>query len=225
MPEFGEKLTPEQEDQERRLRKEREPGYAAVVKEYLQLHEIFRSGASGGIIGMTEKWIEQLEEHRRCRSLFPKDSGGIYILLDGQACVKNSYEPERDRLDPDDSKLSSSGYEFKISGRQVPALMDVLGAERYLQVQGYSYYGNVYAQADSPVTCAFLKEEMLYLLPYYDLYRLKEDLDAKYDKDDKKQQSGDLQKIKDRAEKQFKKVLREINSDIDNFAKKVRRNQ
>jgi|TARA_B110000285_G_scaffold235272_1_gene315995 hypothetical protein len=57
--------------------------------------------------------------------------------------------------------------------------MDVLGAERYLQVQGYSYYGNVYAQADSPVTCAFLKEEMLYLLPYYDLYSLKDDLEAK----------------------------------------------
>ena len=181
---------------------------------------MFRSGANGGIIGMTEKWIEQLEEHRRCRSLFPKDSGGIYVLLDGQACVKNSYEPERDRLDPDDSKLSASGYEFKISGRPVPALMDVLGAERYLQVQGYSYYGNVYAQADAHVTCGFLKEEMLYLLPYYDLYSLKDDLEAK-----QKQLNGDLQKIKDRAEKQFKKVLREINSDIDNFAKKVRKNQ
>lgn len=61
---------------------------------------------------------------------------------------------------------------------------------------------------------------MLHLLPYYDLYSLKDDLEAKQE-----QANGDLRKIKDRAEKQFKKVLREINSDIDNFAKKVRKNQ
>ena len=35
MPEFGEKLTPEQEEAERKIRKDREPEYATLVKEYL----------------------------------------------------------------------------------------------------------------------------------------------------------------------------------------------
>lgn len=147
--------------------------------------------------------------------------------MEGSACVKNSYDPERDRIDPDDSKLSGRGFAFG----PAPALLDVLGAERYLQVQGFSYYGNIYAQSDSNVTCGFIKEELLYLLPYYDLYKLKEDLEAKYypspeerGKREKGGMRGDLYKMKDGAEKHFKKVLREINTEIDNFAKKVKKN-
>ena len=101
-------------------------------------------------------------------------------------------------------------------------------------MQGYSYYGNVYAAKEEvSVTCGFIKEEMLYLLPYYDLYQLKNDLEAKYypsaEERDRKEKEGikddqSLVKMKDKAEKHFKRVLREINAEIDNFAKKVKKN-
>ena len=132
-------------------------------------------------------------------------------------------------MDPDDSKLSGHGFKF---ARPAPALLDVLGAERYLQVQGFSYYGNIYAQLESHVTCGFIKEELLYLLPYYDLYKLKEDLEAKYypstEERERREKEGikdeSLVKMKDKAEKHFKRVLREINAELDNFARKVKKN-
>ena len=53
-----------------------------------------------------------------------------------------------------------------------PAQYDILGAEKYLQVQGYSYYGSIYSTCEQKggTTCGFIKEEMLYLIPFYDLY-------------------------------------------------------
>ena len=49
--------------------------------------------------------------------------------------------------------------------------MDVLGAENYLRVQGYTYYGSVFAT--SKATCGFISEEKLHILPFYDLYAMK----------------------------------------------------
>lgn len=85
--------------------------------------------------------------------------------------------------------------------------MEVFGAEMYLQVQGGTHFGNVYAHADSQATIGFLKAETLQLLPFFDLNILKRDLEEKY--------AIDLSKMKSNAEKYFKKVVREINTDYE----------
>ena len=60
--------------------------------------------------------------------------------------------------------------------------MDLIGVERFLQVQGYTYYGSAYASSEQKnwTTCGFIKKELLYLIPFYDLYQLKKDLEEKY---------------------------------------------
>lgn len=151
-----------------------------------------------GLIQLTNRFIDQIEEYQKMRKNLPLDSDGLYILLDGSVCIRNSYDPEREKLDSNDSKYPAIGFDF----RAVPQHMDVIGAEKYLKVQGYTYYGNAYAQGEATVTCGFMKEESLYLLPFYDLYQLKQDLEHKY--------TTELPKTKDRAQKYFKKVLREI---------------
>ena len=114
---------------------------------------------------------------------------------------------------PDDSqhhsKSSGPGLEF-VSGQA----MDVIGAERFLQVQGHAFYGSVFAHSDK-TTCGFLKEEKLYLLPYYDLYKLKGNLESIYSKD--------LQIVRDKSEKKYKQVLREIQNDFENYYRKVKK--
>ena len=61
--------------------------------------------------------------------------------------------------------------------------MDVFGAEKFLQVQGYTYYGCAYStteKKDGGTVCGFLREDLLYLIPFYDLYRLKTDIEKRY---------------------------------------------
>lgn len=126
MPDFGCQLTPEQEEKEIIKFNKRAPKYTEMVKEYVMMDEIFHKG----IISMTDKLIDQLEDHKKAKQLYPRNSGGLYILLEGATCVRNSYNAEYDRMDPDDSKLSEIGFKFKPD----PALLDVFGIERYLQV-------------------------------------------------------------------------------------------
>ena len=165
MPKFDIKLKKEQKEAEEKIRAEREPAYAQMVKIAYETDDIMKKG----LITMTDKIINQLVEYKNQKGTFAKDSDGIYIILDGHTIVKNNY--------PDDSKQSGAGLEFK-HGEP----LDVIGAERFLQVQGHAFYGSVYAN-DKTVKCGFLKQEKLHLLPYYDLYQLKEDLEEKYDKD------------------------------------------
>ena len=63
-----------------------------------------------------------------------------------------------------------------------PEAMDMIGAEKFLQVQGYSYYGSAYAQTDNEggTSRGFIKKELLYLIPFYDMYQLKKDLEERY---------------------------------------------
>jgi len=85
--------------------------------------------------------------------------------------------------------------------------MDVFGAEKYLMVQGFTYYGNIYCHKDNPVTVGFLKEEKLHLLPFYDLYTLKSELEKRY--------VDHFSKTKEKMEKTFKKVIREIDNETE----------
>ena len=78
---------------------------------------------------MTDKLIDQLENHKKAKLLYPRNSGGIYILLEGSAVVKNSYDPDLDKIDSNDDKITGHGFEFK---RPLAGPLDVLGAERYL---------------------------------------------------------------------------------------------
>jgi len=73
--------------------------------------------------------------------------------------------------------------------------MDIFGAEKFLQVQGYTYYGSLYGpdpekgddknkkeikKKKEATTCGFIRKEQLYLIPFYDLYHLKKDLEERY---------------------------------------------
>ena len=63
-----------------------------------------------------------------------------------------------------------------------PESMDLIGVEKFLQVQGYTYYGCAYAQTDEEggTSCGFIKKELLHLIPFYDLYQMKKDLEERY---------------------------------------------
>lgn len=72
-----------------------------------------------------------------------------------------------------------------------PECMDIVGAEKFLQVQGYTYYGSLYAAGElnknkmessieQAVKCGFIDQNLLHLIPFYDFYKLKQDLEDRY---------------------------------------------
>jgi len=75
---------------------------------------------------------------------------------------------------------------LKICPEEEKKFGDYFGASKFLQEQGYCVFGDIIACADQsnpkkklkgndPVTtCLFLSKELLYLIPFYDLYMLKE---------------------------------------------------
>lgn len=83
--------------------------------------------------------------------------------------------------------------------------MDIFGAEKFLQVQGYAYYGCAYSTQEKAggTTCGFIRKEQLYLLPFYDLYNLKKNLEAHY--------RGRCRKYQDVAKDLYEHALRKIN--------------
>jgi len=83
--------------------------------------------------------------------------------------------------------------------------MEIFGCENYLQVQGTSYFGTVFASTNC--TIGFIKEQNLQLIPFYDLYILKEALEKKY--------ANDLSKLSAMCDKNYKKIIREIKSEYD----------
>ena len=164
---------------------------------------------------MLTKLKIQLEEYKKNRSNFPKDSDGMYILLEGAITVKNNFNSKKlINKDKDGKDLPWDGTSWKIPPIELypsqttldkqnnsdksknmvkipaPDMLDVFGLERFLFVQGYSYYGMVYAttnektatkpSSQQTTTCGFIKAEDLSVLPFYDLYRLKEDLEERY---------------------------------------------
>ena len=155
---------------------------------------------------MLTKLKIQLEEYKKNRSNFPKDSDGMYILLEGAITVKNNFNSEDPEgtiknedgtpkyppheLYPKLEKQSTSDRHKTVVKNDRPEMLDVFGLERFFFVQGYSYYGSVYATTNEKTaikppsqqttTCGFIKAEDLSVLPFYDLYRLKEDLEERY---------------------------------------------
>lgn len=152
---------------------------------------------------MTRKMISQLEEYKEnCKNL-PEEAEGIYILLEGSVTVKNDFNPSDplglkgehkepfDLLNPN-PKGGAADRSTQYRGRQAkaqvggdrPEVMDVFGAEKFLQVQGYSHYGCLYSTAEkkagSTTTCGFIRKEGLQLIPFYDLYALKQALEDRY---------------------------------------------
>ena len=83
-------------ENEIKIRDQRQPNYAAMVKFAETIDEINKKG----LIKMTDKLIGQLEEYKKNKSEFPIESDGIYILLEGAITVKNEFNPS----DPDGIK-------------------------------------------------------------------------------------------------------------------------
>ena len=85
----------------------------------------------------------------------PKDPDGIYLLIDGNFAVKNEYNWTEGAMNKnpvdlfnqlrEEGKISKTTVKGGESVGQKPELMDVVGAEKYLQVQGYTYYGCLYS--------------------------------------------------------------------------------
>ncbi len=76
--------------------------------------------------------------------------------------------------------------ELKLCPEEEKKFGDYFGASKFLQEQGYDVFGDIVACSDQsntkkklkgndPVTtCLFLSKDLLYLIPFYDLYMLKE---------------------------------------------------
>jgi hypothetical protein len=143
---------------------------------------------------MIDKLVKHFDAYKESRGNFPKDSDGLYILLEGSVTVKNDFSvnpdgtigPPKDLYNTakQDNKnvIGTRGKATSNVKQERPEMLDVFGAEKFLQVQGYSYYGSMYSteQKSGGTTCGFIKQEFLYLLPFYDQYRLKEDLEERY---------------------------------------------
>ena len=144
---------------------------------------------------MLKKLEDHFKQYKSSRGLFPKDSDGIYFLIEGSVTVKNDFNPglvstigqPKDLYNLTQTKNDAKNSVQKSKGgssakQDRPEILDVLGAEKFLQVQGYSYYGSIYSTAEKKggTTCGFIDENYLYLLPFYDLYKMKEDLQARY---------------------------------------------
>ena len=187
MPKFQIRLTKEQQIHEKKIREARTPFYAQMVKFSEQLTETNKK-----VTYLAEKMIDQTVEYGKNKSNLPKDAQGIFILLEGQVTVKNDFNvndpnglnpsqyPPLDFYPP--AKQEGKGKQAAKQDR--PELYDVVGAERFLQVQGYSYYGSIYStcEAKQGTTCGFMNQDSLYLIPFYDLYQFKDDLEKRYAK-------------------------------------------
>lgn len=217
-----------------------QPLYKTEVDRSTKCHDLNREI----LTGVLERMEKHLVGYRKGRQhdaevekRLPEDPAGIYILIDGQFTVKSEYnfEPNGGMNKPIDlyKKSQPETTLNKTIGRSKgdglahrPESMDVVGAEKFLQVQGYTYYGCLYAssqqkaesrrgatrermpsvtrggrdlaatvgstvtsQPDEPnsassarvsTVCGFVDAKLLHLLPFYDLYVLKDDLQDRY---------------------------------------------
>lgn len=103
---------------------------------------------------------EGIDEEDGADQKLPEDPAGIYILLDGLFTVKSEYNFEDGGMNkPIDLYKKSPRADGNAVNKTVgtrskgdafahrPEPMDVVGAEKYLQVQGYTYYGCLYASS------------------------------------------------------------------------------
>ena len=94
---------------------------------------------------MLKKLDDHFKEYKTSRGFFPKDSDGIYFLIEGSVTVKNDFNVGLDRTmgQPKDlynltqAKNDSKGAIQKNKNtnnatKDKPELLDVLGAEKFL---------------------------------------------------------------------------------------------
>ena len=173
----------------------RQPAFEAQVRLYHKEEKHAR-----GLVKMGDLMIAKLTEYQSNKASLPVDSDGLYILIEGSVTIKNDFHP----ADADDQKKlpkydlidewARGKYRAKDAATKMPKnqkaqsnadrpeAMDIFGAEKFLQVQGYAYYGCAYSTAEKEggTTCGFIRKEQLHLIPFYDLYHLKANLEERY---------------------------------------------
>jgi hypothetical protein len=247
LAEEKEKLKENQAETEKELAAiaKMQPHYRKEVLRSMDCHALNRDL----LTGVLQRIEALLGAYRRSRDAaadveqrLPEDPAGIYILLDGVFTVKNEYNPDdggtnraavdlyrrREAGSPDAGVNKGAGRGRGDGLASRPDTMDVVGAEKFLQVQGYTYYGCLYAssqqkmpetkkqpptqrqpslvkggkdlaatlgstftsmpdeqgsptsQGRAATVSGFIDAKLLHLLPFYDLYVLKDDLQDRY---------------------------------------------
>ena len=123
------------------MRAAREPHYARMVRNTEENQHIIGKQC---LLYMQLRLSKLLESYQQNRNNFPKDSDGLYVLLEGAITVKNNFnatdpegagkEPPHE-LYPKQEKPSGgtrSSHVQKTNDR--PEALDVFGAERFLFV-------------------------------------------------------------------------------------------
>ena len=86
MPRFDEKLTDKELEEEKDIRKQREPKYGEMVDLSEEMEKICQGLKTVGV-----KLTQQLEDYKYAKDNYPKDAQGFFILLEGQITIKNNY--------------------------------------------------------------------------------------------------------------------------------------
>lgn len=175
----------------------RQPAFEAQMRRFDkgELH-------ARGLVTMAHLMSKKLAQYKSSKARLPVDSDGLYILLEGSVTIRNDFhpgDPNEDRKYPKYDLIDEwtkwkyqkkdAGAAPKISKNQKaqgnadrPEAMDIIGAEKFLQVQGFAYYGSAYSTAEKRggTTCGFIRKDLLCLIPFYDLYHLKSNLEERY---------------------------------------------
>lgn len=128
---------------------------------------------------------DRLEAYKRERDSLFKDSDGIFILIEGEARIQNKLDVPVDKKKEPPSEKDKRFLNLRVG--------DYFGETKFIKQQGFSYFGDIVAQgpatktagspgikrrnlAQDPKTvtvCMHLNQRKLYLLPFYDLLRLR----------------------------------------------------
>ena len=156
---------------------------------------------------MIDTTINKLETYMKERALLPDDSDGIYVIVEGGAKLYNKQHKD---------------ITLKQMGKN-----EYFGESKFLSQQGYSYFGAIEACAvadpsekevkakkrpslksgiDDKIvtTCMFLPSHKFYLIPFYDLMRLRDNKKAK----------KRVQKIRDECQKRYRDNIRNLNKHL-----------
>ena len=136
MPKFDGKISPRDLEEEKKIRKEREPKYGEMVDLSEEMEKICAGLKTVGV-----KLTQQLEEYKHAKDNYPKDANGIFILLEGAITIKNDYALQASGKAVDlyggqpttEQKFSRHGGDKSTTQKSDrPEQMDVFGAEKFL---------------------------------------------------------------------------------------------
>lgn len=86
MPRFDEPLTEKELEEEKEIRKQREPKYGEMVDLSEEMEKICQGLKTVGV-----SLTKQLEDYKKAKDNYPNDSKGLFILLEGSMTIKNDY--------------------------------------------------------------------------------------------------------------------------------------